>query len=303
MAKANKDAEMGEGATADARVGRWGGLKAKCALALLLPACGAIAQNVPETTLRNKAATASASTEPPAQTASVPLESAKLPTVPQEITYRGGQLKIAAINATMAELLGNVAALIGVTIDIPAGVNSERMPVVEFGPGPVREILATLLNDSNLDYVIQASNADPNRIQSVLLMPREKRGGATNASDVVARSSRSPFARGAASARPEGAVAPVENVVAEASVDPQPPSVQPEPSTPPPSTQADPSLPPATRSEQSNMLRPGTLSPPQVLTPQTMNQQLQQMYQQRMQMIQQGQTGPATPGSPGKQFE
>ncbi len=44
------------------------------------------------------------------------------------------------------------------------------------------------------------------------------------------------------------------------------------------------------------------MSPPDSLTPQAINQQLQQMYQQRMQMVQQArqagaQTPPVIPGS------
>ena len=221
--------------------------------------------------------------EPPAQTAA-----------PPNISYVGGQLRINTLDSTLADVLKKVADLTGVKIDVPAGANSERMPVVELGPGPARQVLASLLSGSNLDYVIQASDTDPTKIQSVLLMPRDKRGSGTNGTEAAARPIRSPFAR-AAVAPPEEAPAPVpdipvpaqpENAAAEASsLNPQPALTQPE--------QAQPG--------QSNLPKPGTLTPPQTMTPENINQQLQQMYQQRMQMIQQDrQTGsPAAPANPG----
>jgi hypothetical protein len=205
----------------------------------------------------------------------------------------GGQLRIDAFGSTLADVLTQVAALTGVNIDIPAGAASERMPVVELGPGPARQILASLLSDSNFDYLIQASDADPERIQSVLLMPREKRGSGTNGTDVVARTSRSPFA--AALAPPEApapdspALAPPEMASSEAgSLNPQSASAQPEQATPPPLVQPDLSGQfPLLQPDPSNPSKPGALTPPATLNPQSINQQLQQMYQQRIQMTQQ----------------
>ena len=52
---------------------------------------------------------------------------------------------------------------------------------------------------------------------------------------------------------------------------------------------------PLSQPEQSNLARPGALTPPQALNPQSINQQLQQMYQQRMQL--QTVAPPANPGS------
>ena len=52
---------------------------------------------------------------------------------------------------------------------------------------------------------------------------------------------------------------------------------------------------PLLQPDTSNPSKPGALTPPQSLSPQSVNQQLQQMYQQRAQMIQQGQTTGSTP--------
>jgi hypothetical protein len=217
----------------------------------------------------------------------------------------GGQLKIDALNATLADVLTKVAALTGAIIDIPDGANGERMPVVELGPGPARQVLASLLSDSSFDYVIQASDTDPGRMQRVLLMPREKRDAASDARDAATRPSRSPYSRAQArpampeeapppEAQPEGAAAeaaPLDLPATPAQPAPPPPA-PPDPSGQFPLLQPDP----------SNPAKPGALAPPQSLSPQGISQQLQQMYQQRMQMTQQDhftgtQPTPAIPGS------
>jgi hypothetical protein len=206
--------------------------------------------------------------------------SEKLPEARKEISYVDGLLKIDALNATLADVLAKVAALTGVKIDLPEGATSEPMPVVDLGPGPAREILASLLRDSNFDYLILASDQDPEKIQSVVLMTRDKRGSGSNATEVATRPVRSPYSRAAAPPpRPEE-VAP-----------PDPPaSVQPELSAPPTFGQP----------LQTNIPPTFPVPPPAVMNQQNINQQLQQMYQQRMQMVQQDrQIGqPAAPGSP-----
>src|ERR1019366_5521013 len=139
---------------------------------------------------------------PAAQPVPAPPALEKRPAVPAKISYVGGQLKIDAFDVTLADVLAKVAALTGVNIEVPAGAKNERMPVVELGPGTARQVLAELLSDSTFDFLIQSSSADPNMLQSVLLIPRDKKGAA--AADGSARLPRSPFAR--ASAQPEAPV-------------------------------------------------------------------------------------------------
>jgi hypothetical protein len=195
---------------------------------------------------------------------------------PSGISYAGGQLTIHALDSTLAEVLAKVAALTGVTIEVPEGSGGERMPVVELGPGTPRQVLASLLSDSNFDYVIQASDTDSGNIQSVVMVPREKGGAGTDATHPT----RSRYA----AARPAPAEEPVaenpppaqpENAVAEAGASNPPPSIQPD--QPPPSPLSN---------QATNSIRPGAMAPPQNLNPQNISQQLQQMYQQRMQMTQ-----------------
>jgi hypothetical protein len=227
----------------------------------------------------------------PAQTISAPPVLEKRPAVPAKISYVGGQLRIDAFDVTLADVLSKVAALTGVIIDLPAGTRTERMPVVELGPGTARQVLAELLSDSTFDFLIQSSSADPDRLQSVLLMPRDKKGAA--AADGSARPPRSPFAR--ASAQPEAPVPdspsqPDTAAPESSSVNTVAEAMPAAPSTPTAQAPAMPDqpmqLPSTLQPDPTALSRPGALAPPQSLSPQSINMQLQQMYQTRMQMIQ-----------------
>lgn len=271
-----------------------------CVLALLLCASAANAQDI-----QTESATPAPAPEKP-------------PQVRKEISYVDGQLKIDALNATLADVLAKVAALTGVKIDLPEGATSEPMPVVDLGPGPAREILTSLLRDSNFDYLILASDNDPEKIQSVVLMTREKKGSGANAIEAVARPIRSPYSRAAAPpprqeepappdppapVQPENTVAGVNSPNGPTQPDPSAPSPSPQPdsSTSSLSTQPDLSVqPPFGQPLQTNIPPVFPVPPPAVMNQQNINQQLLQMYQQRVQMLQQDrQIGqPAVPGNP-----
>jgi len=271
-----------------------------CILALLLCATAANAQNIQ---------TESATPAP---------EPEKPPEARKEISYIDGQLKIDALNATLAEVLAKVAALTGVKIDLPEGATSEPMPVVDLGPGPAREVLASLLRDSNFDYLILASDKDPEKIQSVVLMTRDKKGSGANAIEAVARPIRSPYSRAGAPpprqdepappdppapVQPESTVAGVNSPNGPTQPDPSAPSPAPQPDSSTSSLATPPDLsvpPPFGQPLQTNIPPVFPVPPPAVMNQQTINQQLQQMYQQRMQMLQQDrQIGqPAVPANP-----
>jgi hypothetical protein len=210
---------------------------------------------------------------------------------PQASSFSAGQLRIYARDATLGDVLGQVASLTGVKIDIPPSARVERMPLVELGPGPARQVLATLFRDSGFDYLVQESDQNPEQIQNILLMARDK---TPSAGPVVAaapgRGTRSPFVKPAAIAPaeepPAPPAAPPENTVAEAApANPQPATDQPDSSL---STQPELSVPSQPTPIDRPKFPPTSPVPlPSVLNQQTMNQQLQQMYQQRMQMMQQ----------------
>jgi hypothetical protein len=263
-----------------------------CVLALLLFASVASTQNA-RGTARTIATKGGAVASGEASTARISPE--KPPTAHGKVSYEGGQLKVHARDTTLADILIDAGALIGVTIDIPDGAGHEKLALVELGPGPPREILTSLLAGSTFDYLIQDSGTDPEKIQNVLLLPREK-SGAVDMPNSQARVSSSPYARAfAPSVRSEDRTTPVapDNTATVASVSP-PGSDQ---SAPPPAPESgqSPQLP---LSQQSNQARSGTLPPPQTLNSQSINQQLQSMYQQRMQMIQPA--GASAAGNQGK---
>jgi hypothetical protein len=194
------------------------------------------------------------------------------------VTYLDGQLRINLLNQTLAEVLAKVSSITGVSIDIPPGASGERMPVVDFGPGPARHVIASLLGDSNFDYLIQASASDPDKVQSIMVIAREKKGGAGAA--VLAKAS-------APASKQEEAPAVVAFETAAATLADA--GAQAPPATPEPTA---PRIPPM-QSDIANALKGGSPPPPAMLDAQSINTQLQQMYQQRMQMVQQERGTPA----------
>jgi hypothetical protein len=211
------------------------------------------------------------------------------PTAGPEVVWEGGQLKIVAYKSTLADVLAKVVAVTGAKIEIPPGAGAEFMPFVELGPGRASEVIDSLLAGTKFDYAILASDTDPRKIDSVLLMPRAK----TSPGEMATQARNSyPTAEAHIATAPEPSVTPV--AAPQPAADTSPVA---DPNQQPPSVSSD-SGQPAVRSqpEQSSSPRPGALSPPQTLTPSSINAQLQQMYQQRIQMVQQArQNGVAGP--------
>ncbi|HEV2423834.1 MAG TPA: hypothetical protein VGZ29_03295 [Terriglobia bacterium] len=278
-----------------------------CALALLASAGAATAQKPASASAAQGGAAAVTPARPPSAVArpSAP------PSMPDnasagnlKVSFTGGQLRIQGQDSTLASVLVKVAALTGVKIDIPAGANSERLPAVELGPGPARQVLAALLSGSNFDYLIAASDTDPGNVGSVVLMPRQNIAGSSG-TDAGAPAFRGRYARVVSPPPPDEATetdsppaAELERAVADApSAVPASPSNISASSEP---VQTDQALSPASLSNKSGLTTQGAMSPPSSLDSQTINQQLQQMYQQRAQMTQQsrGSAQPTDAASP-----
>jgi hypothetical protein len=102
------------------------------------------------------------------------------PVKPPQVTYEDGQLTIIAENAKLSDVMSAVRACTGADVDLPASASGERI-WVRLGPGPARKILATLLGGTKLDYVIQASETDPDGIRNVWLTTRTETPSATSA--------------------------------------------------------------------------------------------------------------------------
>jgi hypothetical protein len=104
------------------------------------------------------------------QSASQPNVSPK-PSV--EVTFRNGLLAIKANKATFSEVLFAVQQRTGADIAIPAGSDEERI-VADLGPGQPQEVLASLLNGSNFNFLILNSANDPRQLDRVILTPRTR---------------------------------------------------------------------------------------------------------------------------------
>ena len=99
---------------------------------------------------------------------------------PPEVTYQDGQLTIIAENSLLSEVMKALRAALGGDVDLPTGVADQHI-WVHLGPGPARRVLRDLLDGTEFNYVIQASENDPDGIRSVLLTPRSKSTGAEKA--------------------------------------------------------------------------------------------------------------------------
>jgi hypothetical protein len=82
-----------------------------------------------------------------------------------------GQLEIHAHNATLSEVLFQVQRQTGAEIAIPAGTEQQRV-IGDFGPGTASEVLAQLLNGSDLNFVVVGSPNNPDALRSVILTHR-----------------------------------------------------------------------------------------------------------------------------------
>jgi hypothetical protein len=97
----------------------------------------------------------------------------QMPAVQPQVHYSQGQLTIVAENSTLADILRAVRAQTGAAIEVPP--NATERVVTHLGPGPARDILATLLNGSHFNYVMLGSAAHPDSVDRVILT--SKSGG------------------------------------------------------------------------------------------------------------------------------
>ena len=107
----------------------------------------------------------------------VPLD--QLPAAPPQVSYVNDQLTIVAENSTLGDILREVRKQTGASIDIP-GNPTDRV-ATRIGPGPARDVLATLLNGTSYNYVMVGSAANPAVLSSVVLTSRPGGGVAETA--------------------------------------------------------------------------------------------------------------------------
>lgn len=93
----------------------------------------------------------------------IPLDS--IAPVPAQISYCDGELTIVANNSTLSDILRAIREQTKAEIEIP--VASDRV-VTHLGPGPVREVLAELLNGTPYNYILLGSATDANITRVIL---------------------------------------------------------------------------------------------------------------------------------------
>jgi hypothetical protein len=87
------------------------------------------------------------------------------------VTCKGDQITISADNSTLDAILAGVRGCTGAKVEMPEGASRVRS-FEELGPGPVREVLDQLLSGTPYNYVIQSSDANPLKVESVVLSAR-----------------------------------------------------------------------------------------------------------------------------------
>jgi hypothetical protein len=186
----------------------------------------------------------------------VPLTPSQRPPKRAQITYTDGALSVSADNASLNQILRQIASDTG--MKITGGVRDERV-FGQYGPDNPAQILAQLLDGTGSNMILVSR--DGNEPSELILTPRQ--GGPSPPNPNAATFDDRPDPR-------EGSHH----------------AGQPPPSTPETSPQGNPSVPPAnpdpsTGTAPANPSQPD--SPNGVKTPQQIYEQLQRMRQQQTQ--------------------
>ena len=123
---------------------------------------------------QSKVVSAAEVTPPPPAAAPMPVRPknpADMSPKPPKVTCHGDEITISADNSSLDAILFAVRGCTGAKIEIPEGANRVRS-FEELGPGPVREVLNDLLSGTQYNYVIQSSDSNPGKVETVLLSMR-----------------------------------------------------------------------------------------------------------------------------------
>lgn len=238
-----------------------------------MPGDGTHRQSPTSTRVSKTALPAQSDVDPVSPTKSASLIPEKPAGKPPEVSYDQGQLTIVAENVPLSMVLDAVRQVMGADIEMPPGA-ANQIIWVRSGPGPARRVLRDLLDGTELDYVIQASETDVDGIRSVLLSARNKGSETPEPGNYSAHAANHRSQPGVVSPGDSSGtdVAPPENIASNGETAPSdPPAATSAPPTP--SNVQLPSL----GSKTTPAGSPGGNS-------EQMIQQLQTLYQQRRQM-------------------
>jgi hypothetical protein len=96
-----------------------------------------------------------------------PMSPEELPAGAPSVSFRNGQLRVDADNATLGEVLNAIGKKIGAQIEKPAAADSER--VAAHLAGAPAQVIGALLDDEKYGYVILYPPQEPDHVQRVIL--------------------------------------------------------------------------------------------------------------------------------------
>jgi hypothetical protein len=110
----------------------------------------------------------------------VPMD--QLPSTPPQVSYQGGMLTIVAQNSSLGDILREVHKRTGAAIEVPP--NATERVATRLGPGPARDVLASLLNGTAFNYVMVGSTSDPTSVASITLTTKTGGGAGETVANV-----------------------------------------------------------------------------------------------------------------------
>ena len=103
----------------------------------------------------------------PAPAPAIPLRPEQMPATPPHVAFANGQLTITSQNSTLGDILRAVRNQTGAAVEVPA--NATERVAGNFGPGPARDVLSSLLNGSHFNYLLLGSATNPDALEHVIL--------------------------------------------------------------------------------------------------------------------------------------
>jgi hypothetical protein len=134
---------------------------------------------------------------------------------PPKVVCHGNTLSVSANYSRLGEILTEIQKCTGVQFDAP---ETAKLYLVfdEIGPASSSDVLASLLNSSGFDYVIGASEADPDKIEKIVLLSRTDDKNPASADQRGLSPQRRAFSQMREAARPK---TPEEQLAATAEAD------------------------------------------------------------------------------------
>jgi hypothetical protein len=99
----------------------------------------------------------------------------QLPAVAPRVSFQNGVLTVDAENSTLGAVLNAIRRQTGAQIDVPPTGANQR--VAAHLSGTPREVIASLLDGSDLGYAIVGAPGNPERVQQVILMTQSRNAG------------------------------------------------------------------------------------------------------------------------------